>query len=287
MGTHKSRHNKGRKPLYKEHGSDSARNFVERVEKPADVTIPFRHQPRQNPNPELQAQVARYLAERRAETAIALAAEKKPVFNAHDFLPTIERQSLLDLAIVSDRDLALQLYAERKIRKVELYAARMWQHYFEEYTIQPNISIDASAPMQKQSWQRDGDLSEPQYRALVVRKIATRALGRNRAAFLDRILAPDMGRRDAIRIFKTSGDVIELALKQLLNCLAIFFGHCTGDSEDGLDAFRDASSSLRSYRLAGAESVNSDLRLVSIATQKRLLDEQDAEAHANATMSAM
>jgi hypothetical protein len=286
MGTRRSRHNMGRKPSYKEHGHDSARNFVERVERIANQpTIPTRHRPAPSPCPELEAQVARYLAARKAEAEAALLAEKNRLASVrraeinHTGIH-VEPPILEELIVsVSDRDIPLQLYMARKISLNQLQCARLWQHYIEESTLQPSCSIDPSAPLQWKVWQRDGDMSEQQYRALTIRKFAIFAFGKARALFLDTILAPDVGRKRAIELFRAPWPRLQYELLWCLNALSIYFGRSNGYSGDGMDAFREAADKQQRYRENWAREIFGENYEARNARQMKYLD---AEAHTNA-----
>lgn len=284
MGTRSSRHNKGRKPLYKEHGTDSARFFVERVPQIVSEhpSIPFRHAPRPAPNPELEDRVRRYLearkaaaeAERIVEELRVAAVRRTELREAKviETMPIVEQY----LVSVSDRDISLQLYVEKKISINQLHCARLWQHYVEEHTLQPSQSIDASAPDHCQPWQRDGDMTEAQYRAVMIRKLVAGPLGQKRVRFLDIILQPDVGRTQARILFRAPWDRIQYELLWCLDALSIYFGRTTGFPGDGMDGFREAAEKQMKYRTDWARQI---FEQNYTEGHSRHLQYLDAEAH--------
>jgi hypothetical protein len=248
MGTRRSRHNRGVKPLYKDIDRSSVRigPLAEPPKRERIVPLVQHNRLAATPAPELEAQVADFLARRRQQEHAETTTAKR---NVEHFVASAKTGLPETLAIaVSDRDIAMQLYMGKIIGKTQLWAARMWQHYFEEQTIQPNISIDPSAPLGKQLWQRDGDLTEPQYRAMIVRKLSRAALSTADFLFLDTVLQPDIGRAEAIRLLRMPLDRIVHRLKQLLRGLAIFFGYATDPG--GFAAFATAHIALEHYKSA-------------------------------------
>lgn len=288
MGTHKSRHNKGRKPLYKEHGIDSARNFVERIERIAnDETVPLKRSSRPSPNVDLEASVAKYLNELKAKAIQArsdeearLAAARKPMVQeiAHEpDLFKIDEQSLIS---ISDRDIPLQLYMEKSITVNQLRSARLWQHYLEECSLQPCVSIDPGQRLTKQCWQRDGDMSDEQYLAMIIRKMIAGPMGNGRVRFLDTILQPDVTRAAAIRSFRLRWSKIKYELLWCLDALSIYFGQESGFPGDGMDLFREAANKRIDFRAAWAKEAFGEI--YSSEGHERTLEFLGAIAHMEA-----
>lgn len=282
MGTHRSRHNKGRKPLYKEHGSESFRNLDFNEKSGRKKIIPVLPTPRRTERAvELTETVARYLAARKTREAAPVKSPKLPA------LPAVQLRSLLpfdrDLVGTADHDIALKLYMERRASLNQLMSARMWQHYLEEYTVQPCVSIDPSSPLRNQMWQRDGDLDEAQHRAMIVRKIITKALGVARVRFLDAILQPDIGRTDAVKMFGVSWQKLEYELLYCLDALSIYFGRESGFPGDGMDVIRDAHAQREDYRLRWMKEIaGADY---SPFENARTIRQEDAEGHRDAMSS--
>jgi hypothetical protein len=239
MGTRRSRHNKGRKPLYKEHGTDSVRFGVTNKaakEKFVPVNRPRHPAPSPlSPKPE-QPKVFVDDTTRTLPERVKLQDPPPPLFD-------------VDKIEASSRDILITLFIERKIDRVQLNAGRLWQHYMEEAIVQPCMSIDPSAPLSHQHWQRDGDLTERQHRATIVRKIIRPILGRAAFQFLDTLLQPDIGRKRAMEISRMSGHHIAYLLNWLLSGLAVYFGYRNSSDGDVYGAFQDACATRENYRL--------------------------------------
>lgn len=129
---------------------------------------------------------------------------------------------------VSERDILLQLYVEKKISRVEMEAGRLWQRYMTEATIQPCVSFDPATPVsQARLWQPDGDLTDRQYTAIRHRRIIEQAIGRGPRSLLDALLEPDVGRSAIIRTYGLASRQLVERLRYFLKEIAVCFGMST------------------------------------------------------------
>lgn len=223
MGTRRSKHNRGRKPVYKEHGSDSVRHFEQPKPVKEKIVPLVRNFTKRSP----------IVWDEGKKTASAEAVQALPPPIEKYIVPTLnEAIEAGNIVGVSTRDFLLQLYAERKIDNVLLRAGRLWQHHMEISTIQPCQSIDPGVPNNMQRWQKDGELTEAQHRAMTKRRIVSAALGIRGVRFLDLVLSPDIGRADAMRLAGMSGARLFHVLNWLLNGLAVYYGFRIGASTE-------------------------------------------------------
>jgi len=226
-----SKHNEGRKPRYKEHGAGDRRHLSPEKRVPEKLIPRATARARAAPDVELTESVRRYLAERQEPVTIA---SKPPVVEHNDLI--VGSRNLRESDFASQRDIVLEMYIDKRLSVAELQAARMWQHYMEEMCLQPPISCDPSG-REGYQYQRDGEISQSQYDAMVCRRIAEKALGKPNRAFLDAILQPDIGLKHLNgRKFEATAK-----LKQLLLSLAVFFGYSRGNPEQD-QAFIAASA---------------------------------------------
>lgn len=246
MGTRRSKHNRGRKPFYKNIErttlADIAPVEVERWEDEADAffeghrldnfyearaaTGSYVASKIPQQDVELTEQVKAYLAKRQEEAKRKDAASVFPevrrlperVALPSFFKPEIEQVS------ASARDVLMQLFVERKISAGQLHAGRRWQADKERATIQPSRSIDWSKSLA--GYQRRGDLTESQYAAMVRRRAFVGFAGFASATFLDFCLEPDRGRDTLIEIMRLPAAQVEASINDLLVKLC----ECYGDS---------------------------------------------------------
>lgn len=237
-----AKRNRGHDPLYKEvdRGSaDIVRSSKTKIVPAVDHTT----RTKRVPEPELSESVRRYLAERQ----IASFPEADPSFVEHQYERGDGQQNLrtgLNDSIVSHRDIVIEMYLDRKLRAVELTAARMWQHYMEESCIQPPTSFDPGGNA-RYDYQLAGTISESQHRAMVIRSIAEKAVGRASRIFLDAVLQPDIGRQ---RIGHKSLFLVESRLTPILKGLAILFHYANGNPEFD-QSYIDAAAELYDWDL--------------------------------------
>lgn len=299
MGTRRSKHNKGRKPFYKEINRETVRLYstfpetaridhrglrctyckrpLERVNARSRVAATRDHvtpasqggtevvpcciecnktkgtmSPEQwanfmeiNPNwwhrskqqarpqetkvePALVEQVKQYLAKRKAEAARvqdvrlfdAPKGEEFRLIKSDVFAPFAEAE----LVRSSDRDAVLQLYVERKISAGQLHAARKWQVWKEQGSIQPNMTIDWSQSLKRAPYQHRGDLTGSQWGALRRRQEFLTFAGPSCAALLDFCLEADRSRAELMSALKIDGDRLEAVFNELLTKLCECFG---------------------------------------------------------------
>lgn len=318
MGTRRSRHNKGRKPLYKEHGAESIRrwDFEEKPkrEKHIPVVRNLANSKRTPAEVELEVQVAAFLAQRNAPPPDLVALHEKfggkcqhcgiqtnlgrfgPDRATRDHhiprskgggeggnlilacaacnstrgnrdpteLPVAWRnlgrrqqsdyhliegaafrgdlkENENDIVSVSERDIVLQLFIERRLSLKQLRAARIWQRYLEEATIQPNKTIDWSAAINPLNYQRRGDLVERQKLAMAHRRLFSDSVGVATAAFLDFCLDADRGRSDLMSALRVDGAAVAAVVDDLLTKLCIHYGFNPKPVDEG-------STPMRSWR---------------------------------------
>lgn len=266
MGTRRSRHNRGRKPLYKEHGNDSVRHGEEPTA----------------PKVKLVPEVRNFMPRK---TIIWDDGKRKAATNEPRVIalpPSVDDETCADLLAdaleagrtikLSQHDLLLHLYAERKIDNTLLRAGHLWQHHMEMSSIQRCISIDPSAPNYIQHWQKDGDLSESQHLALVKRKMVSGALGARGVKFLDLVLGPDVGRSEAMRLTHMNGNQLFHVLSWLLNGLAIYYGYRSNYSHE-YEEFAACCDAREKY-----ESTVSRARAnVTVSGLQRKLNNEDTD----------
>lgn len=237
MGTRRSKHNKGRKPLYKDFERETIRRWSYDEEKPArEKIVPEKRNlsnaRRPTPKPELADIVSQYLAKRQQDAARMEADKVFPerkrehefrlidgsVFNPHLAADNDE------LVRSSDRDVLLQLFIERKISTGQLYAGRRWQTDRERATIQPNMTIDWSQSTSKMPYQRRGDLTGVQSAAMARRRQFIESSGVACASFLDFCLDADRGRSELMGLLRVDGVELSKIFDDLLSKLCVCFG---------------------------------------------------------------
>jgi hypothetical protein len=157
-----------------------------------------------------------------------------------------------DLVCVSQRDVLLQLYVERRIARVELLAGRTWQHLMEHATVQPCASVRFDQPVfQQGKWQPDGDLTDGQWEAIRRRAAVRECLGRPTVNFLDETLAPDVGRGTLRR---RHGDRAREQIDRLcasLKELAVELGLSSRPTASGVSRESSAPASREQKSLSG------------------------------------
>lgn len=229
MGTRRSRHNKGRKPLYKHFERDTIRQWSD--EKPEPERTVF-NKPRTwtsktevKASPELLPIVARYLETRKQVEARKQAGAVFPNARGEEF-------SSLDIADhdtaarvqPSERDILLQLFVERKIGVGQLHAGRKWQMFREWATIQPNQTIDWSCgSVARMPYQKRGDLTESQCSAMKHRRLFLDYAGAVASSFLDFCLDADRGRAELLSSLKMESDQLAEIFDNLLTQVCVCF----------------------------------------------------------------
>lgn len=252
-----SKHGHGRKPLYKEHGRETVRSFAsERKElRSNDVPIhrsfaKFKVAPK---DPELLPLVQAYLAKRRAELT-SQPEIKPPSKSPDDFAPRVvikDHARWVDSVGISQRDLLIQLMIDRKIHAVHFASGRIWQHYMEKGTLQPNVSINPIYSHQAAPYQADGEITEKQYGAMQTRKIIERACKKRGREFLDRVLQPDFGYAELKYAHPDQFQIAIDVLRVLLDGLSIVFRTSTGvNGVYGI--WQKARDELRDWRIRNA-----------------------------------
>lgn len=226
MGTRRSKHNKGRKPLYKEH----RRHLIE-DDKPAHEKarmIPGTRRVRREATatPELADVVAAYLEKRSVENARKFAGQVFPaptkspelrVINGDVFNPHLADDNP-NLVQASESDVLLQLFVERKISGGQLHAGRRWQRIREQATIQPNACLLARA-WGGRPYQARGNISDAQVDAMTYRRDFLSYAGPAALAFLDFCLDADRGADELTRLFKIDRDQLAAIIDDLLSKL--------------------------------------------------------------------
>lgn len=207
MGTRRSKHNKGRKPLYKEHRS----NLIEVDEKRAPATAPPVSIQRRAAAPavevQLTSEVISFLEKRREMEALRAAEVAKTkrhnlqVVASPEFVPMSMAE--VDRSGISPRDVLIQMYGAKEISFSLFRTGREWQRAMERGTIQPGRSIDWSVLIQNAAYQRKGDLCEVQRIAMIDRAAIAKFCGRGFVVALDRCLGLDVGRRELCALFRT------------------------------------------------------------------------------------
>jgi hypothetical protein len=233
MGTHKSKHNKGRKPLYKDFERVTVRHWMPEPKPLRERLIP--NVPRRRARPPAAAtlveMVARYI-EKRRETEARQEADKLfprakgPEFRTIDgtvFNPHFS-DGLHDVVQSSERDVLLQLFIERKISAGYLHAGRRWQQLREQATIQPNMSIAWSQSIRRMPYQARGNLSDAQSSAMAYRRAFREYAGPAAVAFLDFCLDADRGRDDLTALLKMDRDQLAKVIEDALYRLCVFVG---------------------------------------------------------------
>lgn len=228
MGTRRSKHNKGRKPLYKEHGTETARHFdFEAAErKPREKIVPIVRNRKARPAAEvaLTESVARYLANRPKNSKVDFADQPVPMADIPERqqwdISHLNSNEDGKLVAPSERDILLQLYVERKISGLQLRAGRAWQWDMEAAAIQPNMSIDWATPRIGLHYQTRGDLTERQYQAMARRREFQRSIGTSALRMLDFCLDVDRGRADLIFWLQCAARNVDGVIRQLLDTLA-------------------------------------------------------------------
>lgn len=226
MGTRSSRHNKGRKPIYKEHGGkDSLRHFTLEIapKRRSQQLVPIvKKRQAIERQVELEATVTAFLARRQAAMQPALPEASAEIDFRLAGQGTFETEIADKLVDVSQRDILLQLFVERKITAGQLHAGRVWQRYKEGATIQPNRSIDWSG--EYRGYQPRGDLTESQYFSMKQRQLFMDAVGTKAVSFLDFCLDADKGRAAILRALTADADKIEDYIGELLISLCDCYG---------------------------------------------------------------
>ncbi len=230
MGTRRSKHNKGRKPLYKEHGTETIRHWDADegvVEKRKLIPHVRNRTINVKPAPDigLEAKVAAYLERRRA---IAARKETDQQFPQR-WNETPERISVVlpdwraaEEVEPSRRDILMELFVERKITGSQLHIGRRWQSDRERATIQPNKSIDWSRPIAGAYSTRD--INDAQWSAMRRRRNFIDQAGASTATLLDFCLEVDRGRDDLMKTFRVSACQVDAMVEDLIEKLQSFFG---------------------------------------------------------------
>lgn len=237
MGTRRSKHNKGRKPLYKHFERETVRHWESGDQKrEREKVVPIvrnRGWAIKAPEPGLAADVARYMEKRRAEAARnkAVRAFAKPDGEKFHLIEgaAFEPFATAEMVRSSDRDVVLQLYIERKISAGQLHAARKWQAWKEQGSIQPNMTIDWSQSMNRSPYQRRGDLTDGQWSAMQRRREFLEYKGAASAAFFDFCLDADRSRSELLALLKINGERLEQIFDDLLTKLCECFGMASNE----------------------------------------------------------
>lgn len=232
MGTHRSKHNKGRKPLYKEYGSLPDKDVPWWAANPAPHAV---HKPAFTPRRlsppkvavELTESVRRFLESRRAGPATLsldpLPSMPERVISGEIFTGRPENNDGAR-ARASTSDILLQLYTEEYLTIRHYRAGRIWQRDMESATIQPNLTINWAEPARGMHYQRRGDLTEYQWEAMGRRRAFAKEAGAAVANFLDAALDANMGRRALTIAFGLDSTTLGEAITGALDELSIHLG---------------------------------------------------------------
>lgn len=245
MGTRRSKHNRGRKPFYKDHDHTTladiapveAHGWEEEAEqflhdRHANSFAEARYRPTRGylatrigkPDPELTASVKAYLAKRRAEQARLEAAAVFPDVrrSPERVISTFDFTREADHVEPSHRDILMEMFVERKITHGQIYAGRRWQADKERAAIQPSRSIEWSNP--GVPYQARGDLTGSQWAAMKRRSSFVAAEGIAMATFLDFCLEADRGRSELVQMTGITAVSLECAIEDMLTKLCRHFG---------------------------------------------------------------
>lgn len=231
MGTRRSKHNKGRKPLYKEHGSLPDKDVPWWAANPAPHSV---HKPAFTPRRlsppkvavELTESVRRFLEARRhgpEKLPQSLPQMPERVISGEVFTGRPENNDGAK-ARASASDILLQLYTEERLTIRQYRAGRIWQRDMESATIQPNLTINWAEPARGMHYQRRGDLTEYQWEAMTRRRSFAKAVGPAVGSFLDAALDANMGRRALTLAFGLDPSTLEEAVAGALDELSIHLG---------------------------------------------------------------
>jgi hypothetical protein len=211
MGTRRSKHNKGRKPLYKEHRLHLLADeplFVAAARSQLPAPRPRRRATPKTVTPELLAEVSAFLekrAEQRKEeekySAVVADLNAATVSRPERVLlkswsgetaPHSERLS------VSANDILMQMFVDHQIGVSLLRTGREWQRYARDAQIQPSQTVDWSG--RGGQYQARGGPTERQWVALRWRASIGNRGGRNLVRSLDICLSEDVGRKRLVEI---------------------------------------------------------------------------------------
>lgn len=232
MGTRRSKHNKGRKPLYKHFERDTIRQWTfgeEPTERNWDDREPQRivySTAKPTPSPELLPIVQKYIEARKIVEARKEANSHFPAVGGN-VLALVEDGArnphlVAERVEPSERDVLLQLFVEHRISAGQLHAGRRWQAWREAAAIQPNATIDWSG--EYKPYQARGNLTELQFAAMRARRQFLDYAGIASVTFLDFCLDADRGCADLMRLLRLDRRQIGDVLDDLLMKLCAFYG---------------------------------------------------------------
>lgn len=224
MGTRRSRHNKGRKPMYKHFERETIGDAVSILEA-RPVRERFIPPPEQRGNYtapktakviELEASVVRYMAQRAQEMV------KRKVERQCE----VEKIELTkgDRISFSNCDVLLQLFQDRQISRQQLLAGRVWQFNLQRATIQPIASIAWDRSTAEPQYQARGTLSDGQWEAMRRRRAFRRHVGAKYIALADYCLGRDWRRADLMAAMGIGHALLVKIIGDLLNEIAGNFG---------------------------------------------------------------
>lgn len=220
MGTHRSRHNKGRKPMYKHFERDSVRtwDFEEKPLREKIVPIVRNNyaSPKTKKTIQLIDEVRAFIEARKERDALAKAETAHLAENAFHLIVGNHETDNKEVVAASARDVLLQLFMERKISGGHMYAGRRWQDIMERATLQPNMSIDWSQRVSLMPYQARGTVTDGQWSAMKTRRRFHDEHGPSLLGLLDFCLQPDRRRADLIRAFNTNDDELVKLFENLL-----------------------------------------------------------------------
>jgi hypothetical protein len=172
------------------------------------------------------------------------------------------------LVAPSERDILMQLYAEKKITALQLRAGRSWQWDMEAAAIQPNVSIDWSEPRGGLHYQKRGDLTERQYTSMMRRRDFQKSMGNAALLMLDACLDVDRGRSELTFMFKCRGQNVDATMRQLLDLLSAATGMTEHQRRTWvwrMSAARDAGVP----RSIGSGAISADAHRANTITEQR------------------
>lgn len=229
MGTRRSRHNKGRKPLYKDFERDTVRtSSFDDQPRPREKFVPPPEMrgnytaPRTQRVVELESAVIRFM-ERRAEQSKQdheeVSRRHQPERVSREF-PDCDPVGTVR---VSNSDILLQMFHHREISGRQLLAGRVWQFNLDRATIQPSATI-ALDPDAVRQYQARGTISDDQWDSMRRRRIFAEQVGNRYLRLADFCLGQDWRRADLMRSLGVSGGQLALILDDMLAKLAVHFG---------------------------------------------------------------
>lgn len=233
MGTRRSKHNKGRKPLYKEFRLISAGDTPwwhdDGWTRPVEASpVPLRRYKPPTPNVQLEARVAAFLAQRQAvPDNIPIPSTRRDPERVPEVI-NIDADHRVSSA---PDDIILQMMIERRLTGRQFRAGRIWQFDMEAATIQPLRGFDWSRA--QSMYQSRGDVTDRQFEAMRRRREFVDAYGPEPARFLDLCLDAFQTRGGLMRLFGLRACELHDHINRALTALCLHLGfHAMPDREE-------------------------------------------------------